>query len=85
MNRSRVRRTTPPERCTVRQMIRSFTIDGARALFLGRQTGSLTVGKSADLIVLDTNILKVPPEQISSAKVLLTIFRGKQIFKAESR
>ncbi len=73
----------PAERCTVRQMIRSFTINGARTNFLERVTGSLRVGKSADMIVLDTNILKCKPERISEAKVLRTVFRGKTVYKAE--
>ena len=49
----------PQERATVKQMIRSFTIGGARANFLDKATGTIKVGKRADLVVLDTNILKV--------------------------
>ena len=72
----------PEERVTVEQMIDSFTIAGARAHRLDDETGSLEPGKSADLIVLDTNILIVPPEQIGAARVLLTVFGGDEVYRA---
>ena len=52
------------EAATVDQMIRSFTANGARADFLERTTGSIEVGKSADLIVLDRNLFQVSPDTI---------------------
>jgi predicted amidohydrolase YtcJ len=72
-----------PEQCvTVKQMIRSFTINGAYANFLEKTTGSLKVGKSADMIVLKRNILKCAPDQIGEGnKVLLTVFRGKTVYR----
>jgi predicted amidohydrolase YtcJ len=73
----------PEERVTVEQMVDSFTIAGARAHRLADETGSLEAGKSADLIVLDTNILGVPAEEIGSAKVLLTVFGGDEVYRAE--
>ncbi len=72
----------PEERVTVEQMIDSFTIAGARAHRLDDETGSLAPGKSADLIVLDTNILTAPPGQIGEAGVLLTVFRGDEVYRA---
>ena len=73
----------PEERVSVEQMIDSFTIAGARAHRLDSETGSLAPGKSADLIVLDTNILTAPPEQIGEASVLLTVFGGDEVYRAE--
>ena len=72
----------PEERVSVAQMIDSFTIGGARAHRLDDETGSIETGKSADLIVLDTNILAAPPEEIGSARVLITIFRGNEVYRA---
>jgi predicted amidohydrolase YtcJ len=73
----------PEERVSVEQMIDSFTIAGARAHRLDDETGSLAPGKSADLIVLDTNILTAPPEQIGEASVLLTVFGGDEVYRAD--
>lgn len=42
--------------------------------------GTITVGKVADLVVLDRNPLTVAPEDIRSIKVMETIKRGKTIY-----
>jgi predicted amidohydrolase YtcJ len=70
----------PGERVTLPQMLESFTINGARAFGMERMTGSLEVGKLADLIVLDQNIFELPPAQIHTAEVLLTIFNGREVY-----
>jgi predicted amidohydrolase YtcJ len=74
----------PSERATLDQMIASFTINGAYANFLEKSTGSLEVGKSADIVVLDKNLYKLPVTDISKAKVLMTLFEGKERFKDKS-
>ena len=61
-------------------MIRSFTINGAYANFMEDEIGSIEVGKSADLIVLSENILESPPERVSEARVLLTLFAGSPVY-----
>jgi len=70
----------PEERVTLYQMIRSFTINGAYANFLEEETGSIEVGKSADLIVLDRNLFDIPVTEIHNAKVLMTLFEGEEVF-----
>jgi predicted amidohydrolase YtcJ len=70
----------PAEAVTVDRMIRSFTINGAKANFLENTTGSIEVGKSADLIVLDTNLFNVSPDKIFGAKVIYTMGQGKVLY-----
>ncbi len=74
----------PEERATLEQMIRSFTINGAYANFLEKETGSIEIGKKADLIVLDKNLFDIPAEEISKAKVLMTLFEGEKVFADSS-
>jgi predicted amidohydrolase YtcJ len=72
----------PSERVTIQQMIRSFTIEGAYANNLEKVTGSIKVGKSADMVVLDRNIITCRPGEIGVGnKVLLTMFRGKTVYQ----
>ena len=64
-------------------MLTSQTLRGAQALFAERETGSISVGKSADLVLLDTNIFKIPSDGIDTAKVVKTIFEGRILYDAE--
>lgn len=69
------------ERATLRQMLRSFTINGACMLFMEQQTGSLEAGKLADLVVLDRNLFTVNPVDIDKAEVEMTIFDGRIVYE----
>ncbi|MDA8125537.1 MAG: amidohydrolase [Deltaproteobacteria bacterium] len=74
----------PEERLELSTLIDGFTMAGARADFQEAITGSLTAGKSADLAVLDRNPFHLPAEEISRARVLLTLFAGRTVFRADS-
>lgn len=74
----------PDERVSVEAMLASFTINGAYAAFLEKETGSLEPGKKADFIVLDQNILQLEAGGIHNARVLLTFFEGQEVFRRES-
>jgi cytosine/adenosine deaminase-related metal-dependent hydrolase len=63
-------------------MIECATINGAYARFMENETGSLEAGKMADLIVLDKDLFKMPPEDINKARVLTTIIDGREVFGA---
>jgi predicted amidohydrolase YtcJ len=69
----------PEERIDLRDALAAFTIGSAYVNSQDDKTGSLEVGKLADLIVLDRNLFAIPPEQIGEAKVLLTLFGGKPV------
>jgi predicted amidohydrolase YtcJ len=70
----------PEERIDLRDALAAFTIGSAYVNFQDDRTGSLEVGKLADLIVVDRNLFAIPPEQIGDAKVLLTLFGGKPVY-----
>lgn len=72
----------PEEKASLEEMIRSFTINGAYANFLEKETGSIEPGKWADLVVLDKNLFEIPADEIASARVVLTLFEGKTVYEA---
>ncbi len=73
----------PEQAVDLETALRIFTINGAAAGKQAHRTGSIEVGKSADFIVLDRNIFRVPVEDISETKVLLTVVSGKEVYAAE--
>ena len=71
------------EAVTVEQMIETFTINGAQANYLESTTGSLEVGKSADVIVLARDPLRCAHAEIARGnKVLLTMLQGREVYRA---
>ena len=72
----------PEERADIRDMIDSFTIAQAYANFVDDVSGSIEVGKEADVVQVDKNVLECASEDIGTAKVMRTIFRGETLYKA---
>jgi predicted amidohydrolase YtcJ len=72
----------PEERASLEDLIASFTYNGAYANFLENETGSIEVGKQANMIVLDQNLFEIPPNEIAKTKVLLTLVDGVEVFRA---
>lgn len=70
----------PEQAVDLATALRIYTLNSAEAMGLGRETGSIEVGKSADFIVLDRNLFKVPATQIHQATVKQTFFRGRQVY-----
>ena len=71
----------PEQAVSLEQAIRIFTLSGARAYRLESVTGSIEVGKSADLIVLNQDLFAISPEGISQTRPTLTIFEGRVVFE----
>jgi predicted amidohydrolase YtcJ len=71
----------PEEAIGLADALRIYTLGGAAALRREAQTGSIVVGKSADFIVLDGNLFKMPPSQISAARVQMTFFEGRMVYQ----
>ena len=67
----------PSEALTVRDAIGAFTSGAAFANGLEMVSGSLEVGKSADLVVLDSDPHGAPPHAISEISVTATMFAGE--------
>ena len=71
----------PKHLISVYEAVRCYTLASAEILGLDKITGSIEVGKSADIIVLDKNIFKIDPWRIHTANVILTLIDGEIIYK----
>ncbi len=73
----------PEERVDLPTMLALYTINAAYALHQERETGSIEVGKLADLVVLDRNLFELPPERIHQARVVRTLLEGETVYRRE--
>lgn len=71
----------PDQRVSVYTALKSMTEWAAYQHFEEDQKGTLTVGKVADLILLDQNPLKINTQDLKDIKVVETIKAGKSVFK----
>jgi predicted amidohydrolase YtcJ len=65
------------------EVLRAITMNSSYELHQDELTGSLEVGKLADLIVLDRNVLRIPAEEIAQVKVLQTVVGGRTVYEAQ--
>jgi predicted amidohydrolase YtcJ len=74
----------PSQALDIRDLIDAYTINGARFLHRDSVAGSLEVGKSADFIVVDQDILQLADsgraDDIVHTHVLETWFQGKEVY-----
>ncbi|KAG1810276.1 amidohydrolase family-domain-containing protein [Suillus plorans] len=70
----------PSERLTRAETLKGMTLDAAYASFSEDILGSLSIGKKADFVVLDRDIMTVPIEDILSAKVTATVIDGEVVY-----
>jgi predicted amidohydrolase YtcJ len=70
----------PDQAIDIASAIAAYTVNGARALNQSGLTGSIAVGKRADMIVLDRNLIELAETgraaEISETNVLLTLLDG---------
>lgn len=70
------------EAVDVRTALRSFTLWSAHQMFLEQSTGSLEVGKYADIAVWDVNPYEAEPEAIKNMQCRMTLLEGEVVFRA---
>ncbi len=74
---------SPEQRMTRIEALKGFTLWPAYAGKNESRSGSLEVGKHADLTVLHQDIMTIPDDRLASARVALTIVAGKIVYRGE--
>ena len=71
-----------PEECLTReQALTALTINVAKQMFIENERGSVSVGKYADFLLVDKDVMTCPVNEIHTAKPLATYFEGKKVFE----
>ncbi len=73
----------PEQKVGVEDALRAYTVNAAFASFDDEIKGSLERGKLADLVLVDRDITRIPPETIRDARVLMTVVGGRVVFEAK--
>ncbi len=71
----------PEQKISVVEALKAYTINAAFASFEENIKGTLEVGKLADIVVIDRNLLGINPGLIREAEVLMTIVGGKLVYQ----
>jgi len=74
----------PEERLDLPTALAAFTIGSAAVNHLERETGSIEVGKLADLAIVDRDLFAHPVEEIAQASVDATYVEGARVFGDEA-
>ena len=75
------------ERMTIDQLVKAYTINGAKLLRQDDIVGSIEVGKRADFIMLDRDIYQLAEQgefdAIANTQVMQTWFDGELVYTAD--
>jgi predicted amidohydrolase YtcJ len=75
----------PDERLSLDSALRAFTIGSAFVNHLDAETGTIEVGKLADLVVLDRDLRAPDAGPIGDASVRMTFVDGEEVFSADGQ
>jgi len=72
----------PEEKISVEEALRAYTAGDAYGVFAERTRGRLAPGYKADVVLLDQDLTRIPPEAIERATVRATIVGGRVVYEA---
>ena len=72
----------PEDALTRQEAVRMYTSWNAHVLHMEKDAGSLEVGKWADMIIIDRDVMTCPAEEIRDTRVLSTWVGGREVWRA---
>ncbi|HEX6107411.1 MAG TPA: amidohydrolase [Gemmatimonadales bacterium] len=75
----------PEEKISVEEALRAYTTGGAYGVFVEDRRGKLAPGFQADLVLLDRDLTRIPPETIDQTTVEATVVGGRVVFEGDAR
>jgi len=73
----------------IQDALMAYTLNGAKWLGIDRDAGSLEIGKSADFVILDRDLLQLAAAgravDIEKTQVRSTWFQGRPVYQAKRR
>jgi predicted amidohydrolase YtcJ len=73
----------PQEKISVEETLRAYTMGNAYGVFAEDRRGRLVPGYLADLVLLDRDLTRIPPEEIDQASVKATVVGGRVVYEGQ--
>ena len=73
----------PEEKITVEEALRAYTAEDAYGIFAEGRRGRLVLGYLADLVLLDRDLTRIPPETIDQTQVEATVVGGRVVYRRD--
>jgi predicted amidohydrolase YtcJ len=73
----------PEEKISVSDALHAYTTEGAYASYEEDLKGMIKEGLLADLVLLDRDVTRIPPEEIRDTVVLKTFVGGREVYSAD--
>ena len=70
----------PAQKLTLEDAVEAYTLGSAYAEFQESEKGSVTVGKLADLVMLDADIFACDPRDLPTVGVVMTVVGGRVVY-----
>src|SRR6266852_4483886 len=75
----------PEQKISLAEALRGYTAGPAYATFDDGTRGVLAPGREADVVVLDGNLFRVPPDSLDRVRVRYTIVGGTVVYRTPAR
>ena len=73
----------PDQKLSMEEAIELYTLGAAYAQFMEDRKGMLKTGDLGDLVIVDQDLMTIPPEEIMKTQVDYTIVGGKVVYQRE--
>jgi predicted amidohydrolase YtcJ len=70
----------PQEKISVEEALRAYTAGNAYGVFAEDRRGKLAPGYLADLVLIDRDLTRIPPEEIEQAAIRATVVGGRVVY-----
>jgi hypothetical protein len=73
----------PQEKISVEEALRAYTAGNAYGVFAEDRRGKLAPGYLADLVLIDRDLTRIPPEEIEGAAIMATVVGGRVVYEGK--
>ena len=81
LNREKWRESDPDQRLSLKELIIGYTRDAAYVEFMESEKGRIKEGYLADLVLFSHDLFALKPEEITTAKPVMTMMDGRVVFE----